>query len=165
MSEPGVTGSVRLRVWLLVGALFVAHFFLHVGLSYGRGAPDLLTLGLLLGAREMGLARASILGLVFGLLEDALSVLSFGANTVAMTLVAVGGAATRDLFVGDSRFFLVSYVLLGKWIRDFMHWIAVGNSVRQPFIEEVVVQGGLASLYVAVVGVVVAGLFGLGSEA
>ncbi len=158
-------GAVRVRVWLLVATLFTGHFLLHVGLSYGRGAPDLLTLALLLVAREVGLGRASTLGLAFGLLEDALSVLSFGANSIAMTLVAVGGAATRDLFVGDSRFFLVSYVFLGKWIRDLVHWIAVGEGVRQPFVEQVVVQGGVASLYVALVGVVVAGVFGLGGEA
>lgn len=160
-----MNGSVRLRVWVLVGLLFVSHFFLHVGLSFGAGAPDLLTLALLLASREIGLGKASVLGLVFGLTEDAMSVLSFGANTIAMTIVGIGGASTRDLFVGDSRFFLVSYVLLGKWIRDLTHWIVVGEGARQPFVEQVVVQGGLASVYVALVGVVLAALTGLGGDA
>ena len=56
----------RSRVWFVVGALAVLHLFLHIGLSYGRGAPDLLTLALLLGAREIGPGRASALGLFFG---------------------------------------------------------------------------------------------------
>jgi cell shape-determining protein MreD len=147
-----------------VAVLFLAHFILHIGLSYGRGAPDLLTLGLLIGAREIGLARAAILGLVFGLLEDAMSVLAFGANAIAMTAVAFGGAATRDLFVGDSKLFLPSYVFFGKWIRDLVHWIAVGEGVRQPFVEQVFVQGGIASLYVAAVGIAVGTVLGLGRE-
>ena len=161
MSSP----RARLGIWLLVALLLLTHFVLHIGFSYGRGAPDLLTLALLIGVREIGLARAAVLGLVFGLLEDAMSVLAFGANAIAMTMVAVGGAATRDLFVGDSRLFLPSYVFFGKWIRDLVHWIAVGEGVRQPFVEQVVVQGGIASLYVAAVGVALGVVLGLGREA
>ncbi len=160
-----MSAPVRIRIWLLVFALFVLHFLLHVGLAYGSGAPDLLTVSLLLAAREIGLGRAAVLGLGFGLVEDALSVLAFGANSVAMTIVAIGGASTRDLFVGDSRYFLVSYLLIGKWTRDFVHWVAVGEGLRQPFVEQVIVQGGVAAVYAAVVGVVLAALTGLGTDA
>lgn len=160
-----MSAPVRIRIWLLVFALLVLHFLLHVGLAYGSGAPDLLTVALLLAAREIGLGRAAVLGLSFGLLEDALSVLAFGANSVAMTMVSIGGASTRDLFVGDSRYFLVSYLLIGKWTRDFVHWVAVGEGLRQPFVEQVIVQGGVAAVYAAVVGVVLAALTGLGTDA
>ena len=71
-----MSAPVRIRIWLLVFALLVLHFLLHVGLAYGSGAPDLLTVALLLAAREIGLGRAAVLGLSFGLLEDALSVLA-----------------------------------------------------------------------------------------
>jgi cell shape-determining protein MreD len=160
-----MTSPERGRIWLVVGALVSLHLFLHIGLSYGRGAPDLLTLALLLAAREIGPGKASALGLSFGLLEDAMSVLAFGANTVVMTILAIGGALTRDLFVGDSRFFLVSYVFVGKWVRDLMHWVAVGAGQRQPFVEQVLIEGGIASLYVVVVGVVVTAVTGLGRDA
>lgn len=155
----------RLRVWVLALVLFLLHFFLHVGFSYGREAPDLLTLALLLVAREVSVGRAAAAGLVLGLFEDALSVLAFGANSVAMTLVGIGGALTRDFFVGDSRLFLISYVFLGKWIRDLAHWIAVGEGLRQPFVEQVLIEGGISSAYVAVVGLLVAEVWGVGREA
>ena len=160
-----MNGSGRVRAWVLAFLLVVLHFFLHVGLSLGREAPDLLTLALLLLARELTVGRAAVLGLAFGLLEDALSVLAFGANSIAMTLVAVGGSVTRDLFVGDTRLFVVSYVFIGKWTRDLIHWIAVGEGLRQPFVEQVIIQGGIASLYLAGVGLVVAELWGAGREA
>jgi hypothetical protein len=165
-----VTRERAVWVGIVVGVLAVLHLLLHVGFSYGRGAPDLLTLGLLLAAREISLGKAAGLGLFFGLLEDALSVLSFGANTVAMTVVACAGALTRDLFVGDSRLFLVSYLVIGKWVRDLGHWVAVGwadagAGLRQPFVEQVLVDGGIASLYVAAVGLLVVALTGVGSEA
>jgi cell shape-determining protein MreD len=147
--------SAAWRTWILVVALVVLHLFLHVGLGYGRGAPDLLTIGLLLAAREVGLCGAAATGLFFGLLEDALSVLAFGANTVAMTAVGILGAFTRDLFVGDSRLFAISYFFVGKWLRDFIHWIMVGEDLRQPFVDQVVVQGATGGAYAAAVGLVV----------
>lgn len=155
----------RLGVWLMVAALFLLHFMLHVGLGYGRGAPDLLTVALLVAAREIGFGQAAALGLVFGLMEDALSILAFGANSIAMTVVAIGGAFTRDLFVGDSWVFRASYFLIGKWMRDLIHWIAVGETIRQPFVEEVVIQGGIGALYAAAVGFVLLEVTGLGREA
>ncbi|MDE0897856.1 MAG: rod shape-determining protein MreD [Longimicrobiales bacterium] len=159
-----MSSSVSARVWLVVALLATLHLLLHVSFSMDGGAPDLLTLGLLLASREIGTGRAASLGLFWGLLEDALSVLSFGANSVAMTILGIGGALTRDLFVGDSRFFLVSYVFIGKWTRDLFHWIAVDSGQRQPFVEEVLVDGGIASLYLVPVGVLVAMVTGLGRD-
>jgi len=152
------------RTWVLVVALVVVHFVLHVGLGYGRGAPDLLTIGLLLAAREVGLGTGAAIGLLLGLLEDALSVLAFGANTVAATVVGILGASTRDLFVGDSLLFVVSYFFVGKWMRDFVHWVMVGEEVRQPFVDQVVVQGIVGGVYAALVGVAVVTLAGRPGE-
>jgi cell shape-determining protein MreD len=146
--------------WILVVALVIAHFVLHVGLGYGRGAPDLLTIGLLLAAREVEVGAAAVVGLVFGLLEDALSVLAFGANTVTMTAIGIAGAFTRDLFVGDSRLFVVSYLFVGKWMRDLLHWLLMSADLRQPFFAEVVVQGTIAAAYAAVVGIALVTVFG-----
>lgn len=146
--------------WVLVGALVTLHFVLHVGFGFGRGAPDLLTIGLLVAARGVGLGPAAAVGLVFGLLEDALSVLAFGANSVTMTVIGIAGAFTRDLFVGDSRVFVVSYFFAGKWMRDLLHWLMVGEGLRQPFFAEVLLQGTLAAAYAALVGMFVLGVTG-----
>jgi cell shape-determining protein MreD len=134
--------------------LFLLHFILHIGFGIGRAAPDLLTIALLLVAREVGLGSAAAAGLFFGLLEDSLSVLAFGANSVTMTAVGMIGSLTRDLFMGDSRLFVVSYLFVGKWTRDFAHWILIGDELRRPFTEEVLVQGGMGALYVAAIGLV-----------
>jgi rod shape-determining protein MreD len=150
--------------WILVVALVIAHFVLHVGFGYGRGAPDLLTIGLLVAAREVGVGAAAVVGLVFGLLEDALSVLAFGANTVTMTAIGIAGAFTRDLFVGDSRLFVVSYLFVGKWMRDLLHWLLMSADLRQPFFAEVVVQGAIAAAYAALVGIALLTVFGRGGE-
>ena len=100
---------------LLVPSLVVLHFLLHVGLSMEGLAPDLLTLALLLAARETGMGWGGALGFSFGLLEDAFSVLAFGASSLAMTVVGILGSRTRDLFVGDSLFFLFVYLAWGNF--------------------------------------------------
>ena len=71
------------------------------------------------------------------------------------------GAATRDLFVGDSLLFVGSYFLLGKWTRDLLHWVAAGEALRQPFVDQVLIQGFVAAVYAAAVGLLLTELIGL----
>ena len=149
-----------LRVWVAVVLLAFFHFLLHLGLGFGNVAPDLLTISLLLAACEVGMGTAAGIGFVFGLLLDAFSLLAFGANTVAMTALGAAGARTRDLFVGDSFFFVVSYLFLGKWVKDLLHWLLVGEGVREPFFQALLVQSSLNAAYVAVVGVLVVTITG-----
>lgn len=142
------------RVILVVVLLATLHFVLRLGLGIGSAAPDLLTLSLLIGAREASMGGGAALGLFYGLLEDSFSILAFGGSAVAMTLVGAAGARTRDLFVGDSLIFLVSYLVLGKWVRDLIHWLVVGEGVRQPFTDAVMIQAPIAAVYMAVAGVI-----------
>lgn len=149
-----------LRLWGTVAALVVLHFLLHLGLGLGRKAPDLLTLALLIGARDLRMGSGAALGLAFGLLEDSFSLLTFGSNTIAMTVIGALGARTRDLFVGDSVLFTVLYFFVGKWVHDLALWLLMGSALRDAFLSTMVLQATLASLYVAVVGLVVMSVTG-----
>ena len=152
--------SKRPVLTVLVPLLVVAHLFLHLGLGIGRGAPDLMTIALLLAAREVGMGGAGGVGFLFGLLEDSLSVLAFGANTVSLTLVGILGARTRDFFVGESFLFFFAYLALGKFLRDLVYWIVAGEGIREPFLNAIVVDGTAAALYCALVGILVLLPFG-----
>lgn len=155
-------GALLGRVTVVLLAFF--HFLLHLGLGLGNVAPDLLTISLLLAAREVRMGTAAGIGFVFGLLLDAFSLLAFGANTVAMTALGVAGSRTRDLFVGDSFFFVVSYLFLGKWVKDLLHWLLAGEGVRDLFLQAFLVQSSLNAVYVAVVGVLVVTITGAWRE-
>ncbi len=155
-------GALLFRI--LVPILAVLHFLLHLGMGIGQEAPDLLTLALLLAAREVTMGWGGGLGFFFGLLEDSFSGLAFGANTLAMALVGVLGARTRDLFVGDSLLFFFFYLAGGKWIRDLVHWIAAGEAGREPFLNAVLVDGSLAAIYLGLFGLLLILPFG-GREA
>ena len=149
----------------LVPAFAVLHFSLHLGMGIGRGAPDLLTVALLLAAREVGLGPAGGIGFFFGLMEDSFSVLAFGANTLAMTVVGILGARTRDLFVGESPLFFFWYLAIGIWLKGLVHWVVAGEGLREPFLNAVLVDGTVAALYGAVVGVLFMIPFGGGRRA
>ena len=141
-------------LWGGVVLLAALHFLLHLGFGLGGIAPDLLTIGLLIAVREVGMGTGGGIGFFIGLLEDAFSVLAFGANAVTLTVVGILGARTRDLFVGDPRLFIVSYLGVGKLLRDLIHWIVAGEAVREPFIHAMVVHTLPAAVYAAVVGIV-----------
>lgn len=104
-------------------------------------------------------------GLLFGLMEDAFSLLAFGANTLSLTVVGLAGGATRDLFVGDSRLFLIWYLGVGKWLRDLLQWVLVGEGLREGFVEAMVVRGTVAAVYTAVVGIAILAVSGAGRGA
>lgn len=139
-------------LWLVVSILVLLHLLLQVGLGVGGWVPDLLTVALLLGSREVRVGTGAAMGFVFGLMEDAFSLLAFGANTITLTLTGIVGARTRDLFVGDSVLFMMSYLALGTWLRTLLHWLVAGSTVRGPFVETLLLQGIPAALYAAVVG-------------
>ena len=143
------------RVWATVVVLALLHFLLHLGFGLGTVAPDLLTIALLLAAREVGMGTAAGIGFAFGLLLDAFTLIAFGSNAVAMTALGAAGARTRDLFVGDSFFFVISYLFLGKWVKDLLHWVLVGDSIREPFVQALLVESSMTALYAAGVGVLV----------
>jgi rod shape-determining protein MreD len=143
-------GLLSVLVPILVSLLFLG----HPGLGFGSVAPDLLVVALLLAAREVGMGWGTGLGFALGLLEDSFSVLSFGANTVALTLVGALGARTRDLFVGDSLSFVFWYLAVGKLLREVVRWVVVGEALREPFLGAILLQGAASALYAGVVGMI-----------
>ena len=151
---------MRTRTVVAVSLLVVAHFFIHVGFGIGAAAPDLLTLALLLLARESHMAAAAAVGLAMGLTEDAQGLLAFGAGGFAMASVGALASWTRDFFVGETRVFVVAYLFLGKWVRDFLFWVAVGPDARPGAFGALVVEAGLAALYMTLIGLVVSFLLG-----
>jgi hypothetical protein len=107
---------------------------------------------------------AATAGLAFGLLEDAFSLLSFGANTVAMTLTGILGGSTRDLFVGDSKLFKLSFIFVGKLLRDASYWLLADPAVRGSFADQVATFGSAQAAYAALVGAFVLMLTGIWGE-
>ena len=165
--ERPLPGSPRLgigsgAVVALTLILVFFHFVLRLGLGIGAEAPDLLTVALLLHVRRVRSGTAACIGFTLGILEDAFTLVAFGANTVAMTVVAILGVQTRAFFVSTTSLsFHIIYFVTGKWLRDFIHWILQqAAGVTGGFIEPMILTGVPAALYAGLVGVIVVKLIG-----
>jgi hypothetical protein len=50
-------------------------------------------------------------------------------------------------------------------VRDLVTWLMMGDALRQPFVDQVLVQGLLGGVYAAAVGIVIMTLSGRWREA
>ncbi|HUG41449.1 MAG TPA: rod shape-determining protein MreD [Longimicrobiales bacterium] len=140
--------------WLLMAVLVVLHFALHLSFGLGASAPDLLTVAVLLAARQLHGGRAAAFGFALGLLEDAVSLSAFGAAAVVQTVIGYLGARSRDFFVGDSLLFLAAYLFLGKWARDALYYGVAEVVRRGDAVGALLLRAPVAGLYAAAAGVV-----------
>lgn len=117
--------------WLLVVLLVAVYFLLHLALGLGPVVPDLLTVALLLAARQLRAPSAAAFGFVLGLLRDSLSLVAFGADTITLTLLGYLGSRSRDLFVGDSLLFVGVYLTAGKLLHDLIYYLIAGPALGE----------------------------------
>ena len=149
---------MAIRSWqfaVFIFLLVLLHFILHLALGYGMAAPDLLTIAVLLSARRLTGAGATVVGFGLGLLQDSLSLVTFGREALTYTVIGFLGTRSRDLFVGDSLLFVGVYLFIGKWLHDALFWIVSGSQARPPASSALVMQGPVGAVYCAVVGVAV----------
>ncbi len=139
---------------IFVVILVLVHLMLHVGLGIGESAPDLMTVAVLLAARRMRATTAALLGLLLGVLEDSLALVSFGASAVAFSAIAVLGARSRDLFEGDSLLFVALYLFLGKALRDAIHVLLTEAESGM-----LLSSTPIAALYAMVAGIIGVGVY------
>lgn len=143
------------RIATLTASLIVAHLTLRVALGLGNEAPDLFLIAVLIGSRHLGLGAGAALGFGVGLIEDSFAMSSFGATVFAMTLTGTAGAQTRNLFVGNSWTFLMSYFGIGKLLRDFLSWMASDPADRSTFVAQFIFESPLLAVYAAVTGTLI----------
>jgi rod shape-determining protein MreD len=139
--------------WALIALLVITHFALHLAVGLGATAPDLLTPAVLLSGRRVRGSVAAGIGFGLGLLQDSLSLDSFGAEALTMTLLGYLGARSRDLFVGDSAVFLLVYLFSGKWLHDALFFLLSGTPDQGGTAVWLLVFAPLAAIYAAVAGV------------
>lgn len=141
--------------WTLIAILVLLFFGAHLALGLGWEVPDVLTVAVLLAARRLSAPAAAAFGLAAGILRDSLSLVAFGADAVALTLVAFAGSRSRDLFVGESLQFVGVYLFVGKWLHDVVYYLLAGPQLRGEPVIRFLVLSPLAALYAAATGVAI----------
>jgi rod shape-determining protein MreD len=107
-------------LWLVLGLLALAHFYLRPRVYTGTGAPDFLLLALLLLAIRSRPGTAAVAGFVVGFVSDVLSPTRFGAGMLAHTLVAYAAASGRAVFFADNLLVNAGVFFAGTWFRNLL---------------------------------------------
>ena len=144
------------RYWVFIGILVFMHFALRVGFGLEERSPDLLTVATLFAARRLRSTGAALLGLLLGVLADALSLIAFGASAVALSIVGFLGARSRDMFEGDSILFVTIYLFLGVWLREAIQALVSRQGIEWSMLYT---SAPVSAIYAAVAGIVALGVF------
>ena len=144
------------RYWVFIGILVFMHFALRVGFGLEERSPDLLTVATLFAARRLRSTGAALLGLLLGVLADALSLIAFGASAVALAIVGFLGARSRDMFEGDSILFVTIYLFIGVWLREAIQALVSRQGIEWSMLYT---SAPVSAVYAAVAGIVALGVF------
>jgi rod shape-determining protein MreD len=102
------------------------HFALAPLLDSWYLSPNLLVCAVLIAGRELRPGAAAAVGFVLGLLEDSMAVSYFGLATILLTLIGFVGSLTRDLFLGEERLFMGTYLFFGTWVYEAASYLLMG---------------------------------------
>ena len=116
-------GLVAARVGLIVLVLVVLQFTVRPFLGW-RAPIDFLTIGALLAAVRVRPGAAAAIGLVLGLIADAITPSAFGSGALALTLVAYGASTLKAVFFADNAALSALFVFAGKWIFDIVYLVS-----------------------------------------
>ncbi|MGQ0813594.1 MAG: rod shape-determining protein MreD [Gemmatimonadota bacterium] len=142
-----------LPFWIFIAVLVIAHLVLHVAIGLTTSAPDLMTVAVLLAARRLQGAAAAALGLLLGVLTDALSLTTFGALALVNAVIGFFGARSRDLFEGDSLLFVAVYIFLGKWLRDALYF-GLTRSAQAESWSMLITAAPIAAVFAAIAAMI-----------
>ncbi len=110
-----------------VAVLAFLHFTLRPVFDHWFASPNLLVCGALLAARGLKPGTAVALGFTLGLLEDSVAVSYFGLATLLLVLLTYLGSRTRDLFLGEERLFIGTYLAVGTCLYEIASYLLMGG--------------------------------------
>ena len=142
-----------LRALLLFATLLALHFTVRPLLAT-RAAVDFLVLALLLAAVRVRPGVAALVGFVLGLLIDSLRPGSFGAASLAMTLVGYAASWLKPVFFADNLPLNAFFFFVGKWVFDVI-FLTAGQRLRgTELVMQLLLWSPLAAALTAAAGVV-----------
>lgn len=138
-------------VFLLLVAL---HFTLRPLLDW-RAGVDFLVIGVLLVAVRARPGAAALVGLLLGLVLDAMHPEALGAGALGMTVMAFAASRLKAAFFADDLGLNAVFVFGGKVMFDVISTVAEGRLGVGALAWQLLLWTPLSALATAVVGVVV----------
>lgn len=146
--------SRTLIVSVVLMVLVALHFTLRPLLDW-RAGVDFLVIGVLLVAVRVRPGAAAIVGLLFGLMLDAMNPEALGAAALAMTVTAFVASRLKAAFFADDLGLNAIFVFGGKLVFDVISIVAEGRLGGGALVWQLLAWTPLSALATAVIGVVV----------
>ncbi|HWZ29524.1 MAG TPA: rod shape-determining protein MreD [Gemmatimonadales bacterium] len=150
----------KYRFWFVLAGLVLLHFSVRTKLGDDRIAPDFLLLALLMYTIRAAPGPSAGAGFVVGIIRDALTPTSFGANALAHTFVGYLSSWAKVVFFAENLFVNGCIFFGGTWIRNLVVSLASGQLKGALLLWELFVWSPLQSLTTAVTGVLILGILG-----
>jgi rod shape-determining protein MreD len=145
--------GMTVRTAIVCAILIVLHFTLRPLLAW-RAGIDFLVIALMFGAVRLRPGAAALFGFLLGLTADSLAPGAFGANALAMTVVAFAASWLKAIFFADNLLLNGFFILVGKWLFDLIFLIAERRLGGLELVMQLFVWSMLASAVTAFAGVV-----------
>lgn len=149
----------RYRYLLVLAGLVALQFSVRSRLGNERIAPDFLLLALMIYTIRASPGQGAVVGLIVGLLRDAIVPASFGAGALAHTVVGYLSAWGKAVFFAENLFVNGCLFFVGTWVRNLVVTVASGTLQSEQLGWELLVWSPLQSLTTAVTGVLVVWMF------
>jgi rod shape-determining protein MreD len=138
--------------------LLLAHYTVRP-LIGGRAPVDFLAIAVLFSAVRLRPGAAALLGFVVGLTVDSLQPDSFGAATVAFTLVGYAASWLKAVFFADHVALTGLFVFAGKWVYDGVYNLAGPRIGGLDLVVQLLLWTPLAAALTALVAVLLLTVF------
>ncbi len=120
---------------------------------------DFLVIAALFAAVRMRPGLAALLGFALGLSADALAPGSFGAATLALTVISFAASWLKAVFFANHIALTGLFIFLGKWCFDAIY-VLLGGGVRGvDLVVQLLLWTPLAAALTAVVAVLLLTIF------
>ena len=141
-----------LRSMLACAFLIVLQFTLRPLLAW-HASIDFLVIAVLYGAVRLRPGVAALFGFAVGLVSDSLTLDTFGASALVLTMIGFAASWLKAVFFADNLALNALFMFLGKWVFDLIfllvqHRMGVGAMARQ-----LVTWSPLSAAVTAVAGV------------
>ncbi|HKS05207.1 MAG TPA: rod shape-determining protein MreD [Gemmatimonadaceae bacterium] len=133
--------------------LLCLHFWLRPVLGW-RAGIDFLVIAVLLIAVRVRPGTAALIGCAAGLIADAMVPASFGAASLAMTLVAGFASWLKSTFFADNLALTAIFLFAGKLAFDFAFLLLEGRLGGTALLSQLIIWSTLAGFTTAIAGVI-----------
>ncbi len=151
--QPQSGFATAARAWIGFALLLGAHFAVRP-LFASRVNVDFLLIAVLFSAVRMRPGFAAVLGLLAGIIIDALAPSAFGAATLAFVAVAYGASRVKAVFFADHVALTGLFVFLGKLLFDIVYGVASGGLRGVGLMVQLLIWSPLSAALTAAVAIV-----------